>query len=140
MITKGIIKKVEGYKAVVSIPALGQSDMNLNLDTSSLPKAQVMSQPGMSPVYNVGDVVYIALEDNNIFKPVILGILPATSSSKSDFDIGELVANVSASLPSSTKIGSIHMDELIAALSDTFFSLSEVCERIVSLEVTDDIN
>ena len=134
MVTKGVIKEVRGHKAVVSIPALGQSDMNLNIDRSSLPVAQVMGQPGVTYVYEVGDVVYIALEDDNIFKPVILGVLPGASSSMSDSIVGELSVKVSAELPSETTVGGVNLTELMSSLSTSLYELSETCNNLLSKE------
>ncbi len=130
MITKGIIKEVSDTGIRVSVPALGQLEDNLNFDFKKLPYATVCTLPGVHPNYRVGDVVYVGMEDDNLFKPVILGSLPSRHTSNSDMSIGELDVSVSCKLPKLTKLGGTELYTSLTELNDALILLSDICDNV----------
>lgn len=131
MITKGIIREIIGNKFIVSVPALGQLEDNLNIDVDSLPIAQISLQPGNKPNYIVGDIVYVGIEDNNLFKPIILGLV-SDKNSCTDTNVGQLNVQVEATLPFDTTIDKIHIGQLVDKLDATLIQLTEICNNIMN--------
>lgn len=79
MLTKGIIlgKTDNSYQYMVRIPILESSGNSSVLDDETSPtlKASVCYGPGMVDAFNIGDIVFVSFEDNNIENVVILGKL-----------------------------------------------------------------
>ena len=91
MITKAIIVETplnNSNKFKIQIPTLVKA--NSNKDNFIL-DATLCYQPGVILGYNIGDVVFVAFEDNYIEKPIILGKLYKTDSL--DNEVEELPEN-----------------------------------------------
>ena len=131
MITKGIIREIIGNKFIVSVPALGQLEDNLNIDIDSLPIAQISLQPGNKPNYVIGDIVYVGIEDNNLFRPIILGLV-SDKNSCTDMNAGQLNVQVEAILPFDTTVGKLHIGRLIDKLDATLIELTEICNNTMN--------
>lgn len=79
MITKAYIEEViSPYQMKVRMPIFDKpSGVNLCTNNENLSIATICCLPNIIPQYNVGDVVFVAFEDNNLSTPVILGVLYA---------------------------------------------------------------
>lgn len=114
MITKAIIESIHSNKIIVRIPTINKSSLAVGANnTSELDAAPICTLPGISPKYQVGDVVYVSFEDDDLGKPVIIGRLNTNSSSSvSDINIHSLKVSIDADLPKSSIIGDINSNEL----------------------------
>lgn len=90
-----------------------QKDSNLGACTTY---ATLCYNPGAENGYRVGDIVYVAFENNQIGEPVIIGKLflnKTQDSENSTYLIGdELNISKKATLPSNTTIGDITGEQL----------------------------
>ena len=78
MITKAIIEEMmtDGYHARIRIPTFHKiNNVPGSTPFGELPKALINYAPGCKPNFSVGDVVYVAFENNQISEPVIIGAL-----------------------------------------------------------------
>ena len=117
MLTRGIIEDVlSPYKVKVRIPLLHRMDSaNIATTTEDLNTATICSMPNCYINPQVGDIVFVAFEDNTYYKAVILGHLSraAMTNTYGDFSMNSLLVNSSAKLPEETTIGSITSEELL---------------------------
>lgn len=134
MIYRAIIYKIipGEYKAKIRIPLLDKipgavaSTMEQNLYD-----AVICVPPGCTPSYSPGEVVMVDFEDNDLSKPVILGVLyrEETNSSMS-LKCDSLNVEVDATLPKNTSIGNVDKDSLK--------SLEGIYGTVVTLEYLDE--
>lgn len=77
MIYKAIIeKRINDYSYVVRIPRFHKSkDSPTAVSSKDLPTAYVCMIPGIYPSYDLGDIVFVCLENEEIGKPIIIGKL-----------------------------------------------------------------
>lgn len=96
MITRGIIRVVvDDYSYKVYMP-----NYTSNMLDKDLPVARVCALPGYTPYYQVGDVVYISFENDELDDPVVVGLLLGTSStSTADVNANSLTVDVDCLLP-----------------------------------------
>jgi len=137
MITKAIIEQIiNQYEVRVRIPVYNKSADAVNCTpTDQLYIASTCIPAGQSYNYNVGDVVYVGFEDNDVSKPVILGFLYNSNdlSSTSDYQIRNLYVDSEAVLPKYTNIGSITGSE-INTLSGQTRNISGQFETSISID------
>lgn len=117
MVTKAIIKSVRSSNKEVEvyIPLYdGYEDINGQNDLLSQYTATICAPAGVSPHYQVGDVVYICIEDQNPGEPVVMGMLypNKNDSTISDAVHGSLQVNVNAKLPTDTVIGEVTSENI----------------------------
>lgn len=117
MITKAIIESViNNYSYKVRIPVYNRSkDAVFKTQSEQLYTAHVCCQPGLYPLYEVDDIVYVDFEDNNTGNPVILGLLlceKQVKNSNSLLNINSIDIVSSAILPKNTQIGDISSTEI----------------------------
>lgn len=143
MITRAIIEeKISPYKFKVRIPTFDRSKedaiktaaKDLSIATASIPKG----------VYNnldVGDVVFVAFENNDIGLPVIIGQLYRDALIKgpqeSLLNCNVLEVGVQANLPTNIKIGALdysNLFHLINVTSDIQEQLNKITNRLNQLE------
>lgn len=117
MVTKAIVKAIrssdnevdlyipiyDGYK-----PTPNSSTLTTNYN------ANICTLPGVTPNYQVGDVVYICIEDNNLQEPVIMGLLYPTKNVKtvSDGKFSSLCVTVNTKLSADTTIGEVTAENI----------------------------
>ena len=122
MITKAIVVQiVPPNKFKVRVPIFdGPSGAQNSIPDEYLNDATLCTLPNVDNVINVGDIVYVAFEDNDAGRPVILGHLymgeNSTTNTKIDLNartIKALGSNISkVELPNNTKIGDITYSDL----------------------------
>ena len=124
MVTKGIVEEIINiYQAKVRLPVYdGFADTKNATPSNELTIASICNIPNIYNTIAVGDIVYVAFEDNDLGNPVILGQLYKEEMNTladiklNSANINQLTVNKNASLPQNTSIGSISSKE-IAALS-----------------------
>lgn len=124
MVTKGIVEEIINiYQAKVRLPVYdGFADTKNATPSNELTIASICNIPNIYNTIAVGDIVYVAFEDNDLGNPVILGQLykeemhTLADIKLNSANINQLTVNKNASLPQNTSIGSISSKE-IAALS-----------------------
>mgnify|MGYP002711201717 CR=1 FL=1 len=124
MVTKGIVEEIINiYQAKVRLPVYdGFVDTKNATPSNELTIASICNIPNIYNTIAVGDIVYVAFEDNDLGNPVILGQLYKEEMNTladikvNSANINQLTINKNASLPQNTSIGSISSKE-IAALS-----------------------
>ena len=89
---KGIVEQlVDNYTLKVRVPKYDKIATDRDgIKTKDLADSIICSQPGMQITYSVGDIVLVDFENNELSKPVILGLLYKANGSKSVLEIPEL--------------------------------------------------
>lgn len=112
MVTKAIIlsKKIGTNKYNVRIPWLENSG-----GTQSIYEATVATSPSIKEDYNVDDVVYVAFEDRQIEKIVIVGklYLLGDENPRGYANLQALNVSQDATLPLTTTIGGVKAQDLV---------------------------
>lgn len=120
MITKAIIvNKETDYLYKVRIPIINRIEGSYNATADDdLFIATVVTLPGLHPIYEKGDIVYVSFEEEIISKPVIIGILYRENlgNSYSDFYSNSLEVSGHTILSKNTTIGNVSPD-IISAFS-----------------------
>ena len=123
MITKAIIESIEsdGYHFKVRIPILHKIENAPGATPyKELPIAAVSFAPGCRPNLNVGDVVYVAFENDQYSSPVIIGMLLNDSYVNSSASIiaDTLDAAINVNLPNDElKFGNTSLADIINNIS-----------------------
>lgn len=114
--TRAIIEsKVDNYHYKIRIPLLNKLSSSIGATpTSELATATLSVLPGNSPSFKTGDIVYVAFEEGDTSKPVILGSLlnDAAYRVASDIHTNSLIVDVNAELPADTQIGQVSADSI----------------------------
>ena len=128
MIAKAVIEDKIDNKFIVRIPLFESAGLN---DVVTL-TATLSYVPGNLDCYNIGDVVFVAFENNQISSPVIIGKLylgNEKDTTKLEYS-SKLEVKNEAILPKQTKIGEFSPQEVF-----TTFKCSPIHEqRITDLE------
>jgi hypothetical protein len=111
MVCKAYVEsKVGKYKVKVRIPALHrQVDSIGAVPTIDIPQSTMCVPPGIYPSLRVGDCLWVDFEDDNIDKPVVMGVLYTdnTMPIRSDIVADSLTVDTNAKLPTETSIGKV---------------------------------
>ena len=141
MITKGIIEEIlPKYKVRVRLPLLnGMVQSTSGLKTNELSLATICVLPNISNVLNVGDIVFVGFEDNDLSKPIILGQLFSDKSftTKINLDVAKFSTSSYTKLAMDTWIGNISPDEINSLYGVKGFiqkQLDDLDERLKKLE------
>lgn len=84
MVTRAFIEEVDyaNAKLRVRIPTLnGIEDSTTSTPTDQLEWASIIQIPGVDITYEVGDVVVVSFEDNDLSSPIVLGFLKLVENS-----------------------------------------------------------
>lgn len=116
MLTKGVIEKIiSPYKAKVRLPVYDSlKDVNYSTSTENLSEATVCSLPNCDFALNVGDVVFVSVEDNDFHKPVIVGFLYSQNKALTQVDakLNSLEVITDTKLSSETTIGKVSAESI----------------------------
>lgn len=111
MLCKAIIEsKLSKYKFKVRIPSLHKGVESIGATpTQSIPSAIASISAGVYPALKVNDVVLVGFEDDDIDKPIIVGLLFSESAYNVGSDIisDSLQVKVNTVLPEETQIGEV---------------------------------
>lgn len=118
MITKAIVEEViSPYQVKIRVPLLDREGASpLSTSSDNLNVATICCLPNCYMNIQVGDVVFVAFEDNTYYKAVILGHLSraAMTSTYADVHFRNLIVEDSATLPSNTCIGDVSMSDILS--------------------------
>lgn len=116
MITRAIVEEViSPHKVKIRVPLLDRvSSSSLSTKTRNLNTATICTLPNCYMNIHVGDVVFIAFEDNTSDRAVVLGHLSRDLPYESfaQLVLSTLAVNDDASLPASTSIGDVTSKEI----------------------------
>lgn len=116
MITKAVVEElVSPYEVRVRIPIFdGADDSPFATKFENLHVATISTLPNCTVNLQVGDIVFVAFEDQAYNKVVVLGYLSkeAFSDTYSDIVLRGLTAKGSANLPFETNIGEVSPIEI----------------------------
>ena len=116
MITKAIIEKViSDYEVKVRIPLLDSTTaFKQSVDIDGLSSATICISPKSRFIPAVGDIVFVAFEDNDAGKPVIIGCLQKETGNISSLDLNveSLNASSSINLSNNTTIGDLSYEKI----------------------------
>lgn len=119
MITRAIINKIdyESNKIRVRIPIYdGAQNSQGSTSDDDLSWASVMCLPGLTIDYEVGDIVIVGFEDDDIGKPIILGYLRlangGSEKAKISANLNSLVVNDSLSTSTDVKFGKLTYEQI----------------------------
>lgn len=123
MLDKAIIEAmIDNYHAKVRIPTYNKIE-HAPLATSydDLSVALICTQPGISPTYCVGDIVYVAFEKDLISKPVIVGLLyrEEKTQATSDVKFSSLTVDINCSFPQESTINDVELYKNLIQLNST---------------------
>lgn len=116
MITRGIIEEiVNRYTVKVRMPIFnGASFQNVRTKTEDLNDAKLCVAANYDPNIHIGDCVFVAFEDNNYGKPVVIGYLYKETRDQSfgDAQLHSLIVNTQTHLNYDTTIGEITPEDI----------------------------
>lgn len=116
MITKAIVESiVDRYTIKVRIPRLDRIETtSMRTSTEYLNEAIVCTLPNYDPNIRIGDIVFVALDDQNEDEVIILGYLyrEKRTETYADIILGDLNVKTRATLPRETFIGNIKPTEI----------------------------
>ena len=116
MIAKGIVEKIYSpNKYAVRIPIFDKSTTdNGRTPTDQLGVAQICTLPNCTPNVRVGDVVFVAFENNDISSPVIIGYmyLDKEYMTRQGISAESIEVVSTAKLPQQTTIGDVSAQEI----------------------------
>lgn len=115
MVLRGIVQQLTNNGAIVRIPTINHSEFsNDSTPIKQLYTATISCDPGIFPRLRINDAVWVAFENDDISKPVIIGVLfiPNKKGTISDATLDSLIINVDCKLPKDTTIGKVSSDSL----------------------------
>lgn len=114
--TRAIVEgMVDDFHYRVRIPVLNKIAAAIGATpVEELSIATIAVEPGVSPKFRSGDIVFVEFEEGDTSKPVIVGSLFNTLDSKivSDAKFDSLSVNVNTTLQRETQIGEVTADNI----------------------------
>ena len=114
--TRAIVEgMVDDFHYRVRIPVLNKIAAAIGATpVEELSIATIAVEPGVSPKFRSGDIVFVEFEEGDTSKPVIVGSLFNTLDSKivSDAKFDSLSVNVNTTLKRETQIGEVTADNI----------------------------
>ena len=116
MVTKGIVLElVNTYQAKVRMPIFnGVETSKDGTPDNRLSIATICTLPNCNNSVQPGDIVFVAFEDNDISKPIIIGHLykEKANNTTADIILNTLLVQSGVTLPESTTIGEVNSKEI----------------------------
>ena len=114
--TRAIVEgMVDDFHYRVRIPVLNKIAAAIGATpVEELSIATIAVEPGVSPKFRSGDIVFVEFEEGDTSKPVIVGSLFNTLDSQivSDAKFDSLLVNVNTTLQRETQIGEVTADNI----------------------------
>lgn len=114
--TRAIVEgMVDDFHYRIRIPVLNKIAAAIGATpVEELSIATIAVEPGVSPKFRSGDIVFVEFEEGDTSKPVIVGSLFNTLDSKivSDAKFDSLSVNVNTTLQRETQIGEVTADNI----------------------------
>lgn len=118
MITKAIVESiVDRYTVKVRVPRIDRTyASSIRTENTYLNEALICTLSNCDPNIQPGDIVFVALDDQNEDEAIILGYLyrETRTNALCDFILNSLVVNGQVKLPFETQIGFVQPSELQA--------------------------
>ena len=124
MITKGIVTFVKSsYEVQVRIPIINGFNSKNSTPNSELYYATVCCPPNMQYDLQPNDVVFIAFEDNDYAKPIIIGTLNHETSNFRDasLNVANLNVKYNSNLSKNTTVNGINLYDVVKKYSEGQF-------------------
>ena len=114
MVTKAIVENIiDNSHITVRIPVLDRiENSSTGTPLNSCQTASVCSLPNIEYNFNIGDIVFVDFEDNNMDSPVILGYLYGVNNSKIDGNVLSLLVDSCSKLSDNVSIGEVSKDDI----------------------------
>ena len=116
MICKAIVEEIiDQYKVRVRVPTFHRGEESIGATPLiDMPVTIMCVQPGIYSNIKVKDVVMVDFEDDNVDKPVIIGLLFSENSKKSlpDITANSLKVKVNSKFTKDTTIGEVTPDNI----------------------------
>lgn len=128
MITKAIVESVvDRYTIKVRVPRIDRTyASSIRTETEYLNEALICTLSNCDPNIQPGDIVFVALDDQNEDEAIILGYLyrETRTNALCDFILNSLTVNGQVTLPFETQIGIVQPSELqaLSGVSDNISS------------------
>lgn len=141
MIYRAIIEEViDRYTAKIRIPLIHRTSMSSQYtEASGLPEAKICTLPSTHPNIQIGDIVIVALENNDPTKPIIIGYLYKESLNNTSvspiFNSIEVIQETK--LTADTSIGQVtpeNIKQLIGCNENISQKFKEILNRLDSIE------
>ena len=131
MVTKAIVEQVLNEHSVkIRIPILDKViDASMGTPIKNTQIASECVLPNFKYNFNIGDVVFVDFEENNMDSPVVLGYLTNTSKQRTDGTLLSISVESGTILPKDTSIGSVTGEEL-NYLNDVTFNIQNEIDSI----------
>lgn len=141
MLQKGIIETIEDkYTVKVRVPKYDKIDSDsLGTKTEDLATGIVCTLPGMNLTYAVGDIVLVSFENDELSKPVILGLLYREQESDSVLEINGIDSSIDSINDKLDEISAQNLYTHIKYSNDngmTFTSLYDPTQIVETLDYT----
>ena len=140
MVTKAIVESIDNiYSIKVRIPILDSGPEFTDATSyNNLSEAVVCLPPRASYIPQVGDVVFVAFEDNDKGKPIIIGCLfkESGNTSQINMEVNDLIVNSKTTLNSNISIGDItykeisYLEGLKQNIQSTFNNIDKRLEKL----------
>lgn len=142
MVTKGVVEEIIGYKAKVRLPIFDDiASSSTSIKSKDLSSATLCSLANADYALSIGDVVYVAFEDNDNDKPVILGHLyrEKKTNTTPGLSLSTLSTTSTTKLSEETYIGNVSPLEikyLTGTTSNIQDQIDKLSDRINNISIS----
>ena len=114
LVTKGIVEKIlNNNQLLIRVPIYNKLNNTIfATPTDELPVGAIAEVPGLQIKAEVGDTVFVAIENNDLSTLVVLGFLHDKYESRLSGDFLDLDVSGFAKLPLTTSIGEVSGNQI----------------------------
>lgn len=137
MVQKGIIEEViTKYRVKVRVPKYDKVQTALGgTPTEDLADAIVKTLPGLEPIYMVGDVVIVDYENNELARPVVIGLLYRDVDTSNQLGIPRIDASIKKIESNITDIGKNNIITHARYSNDNGVSFTSIYDELNTFEL-----